>query len=155
MAQVEEGREAGLPVERLQARREDRVGGRLHPVPAVHVRLDRVDGGAACALAARGVAVAVVPLLPALFPLLQGLAEQALVVAVVHAALVLALVLVLGAAGPQPGLALPVVSRRLGGGLPAGQGRGEGARGVPRPLQHRRVVLGVLLLRQEQSAGVQ
>ena len=119
-AKVEERREAGLPVERLQPRREDRVGRWVHRVPAVHVRLHRV--GAARSFAAGCVARAVLPLLPRLLPLLQGLAEQALVVPVLHdPTLVLVLLLKFRARWPQPRLALsfPVVSRSFSGGLPA------------------------------------
>ena len=119
-AKVEERREAGLPVERLQAGREDRVGRWVHRVPAVHVRLHRV--GAARSFAAGCVARAVLPLLPRLLPLLQGLAEQALVVPVLHdPALVLVLLLEFRARWPQPRLSLsfPVVSRSFSGGLPA------------------------------------
>ena len=119
-AKVEERREAGLPVERLQPGREDRVGRWVHRVPAVHVRLHRV--GAARSFAAGCVARAVLPLLPRLLPLLQGLAEQALVVPVLHdPTLVLVLLLKFRARWPQPRLALSftVMSRSFSGGLPA------------------------------------
>ena len=119
-AKVEERREAGLPVERLQAGREDRVGRWVHRVPAVHVRLHRV--GAARSFAARCVAGAVLPLLPRLLPLLQGLAQQALVVPVLHdPTLVLVLLLKFRARWSQPRLSLsfPVVSSSFSGGLPA------------------------------------
>ena len=88
---TEKRREASLPIERLQAGWE--YGSRRRvPVPAVHVRLHRVDAGAAGTLATRCVARTVVSLFPGLLPLLQRLAQQALVVPVLQA-LVLVLML--------------------------------------------------------------
>lgn len=145
---TEKRREASLPIERLQAGWE--YGSRRRvPVPAVHVRLHRVDAGAAGTLATRCVARTVVSLLPGLLTLLQRLAQQALVVPVLQA-LVLVLMLQLRAGWPKPGLPLPlaVVPGTLGGGLSAGEGGRVGAGGVAGALQQRAVVRSVLLLRQ-------
>ena len=122
-SQTKEGREARLPVESLQPRGEDGGGGRL-AVPAVQVGLVGVDAGRAGPLAAVVVAHAlpVLPLVPGA-GLLQGLAQQGLVVAVG--------VLVLPAGGLHlvqpwrqwsgPGISLSVVSRHFSGGVSAGQ----------------------------------
>ena len=145
---TEKRREASLPIERLQAGWEYGSRGRV-PVPAVHVRLHRVDAGAAGTLATRCVARTVVSLLPGLLTLLQRLAQQALVVPVLHA-LVLVLMLQLWAGWSKPGLPLSfaVVSGTLGGGLSTGEGGRVGACRVAGTLQQRAVVRGVLLLGQ-------
>ena len=124
---TEKWREACLPIERLQAGWE--YGSRRGvPVPAVHVGLHRINAGAAGTLATRCVARTVVSLLPGLLTLLQRLAQQALVVPVLHA-LVLVLMLQLRAGWPKPGLPLPlaVVPGTLGGGLSTGEGGRVGA----------------------------
>ena len=121
---TEKGREACLPIERLQPRWEDGVGWWVG-VPAVHVRLHRVDAGAAGSLAACCVACAVVSyVLSCLLALLQSLAQQALVVPVLLQRLVLVLVLQLRAGWPEPRLplSLAVMPRTLGGGLSTGKG---------------------------------
>ena len=120
-SKAQKGREACLAIESLQAGGEYGSGWRVS-VPAVHVGLHRVNAGAASTLATRCVARTVVPLLPRLLTLLQRLAEQALVVPVLHdPTLVLVLLLKFRARWPQPRLALsfPVVSRSFSGGLPA------------------------------------
>ena len=147
-SKAQKGREACLAIESLQAGGEYGSGWRVS-VPAVHVGLHRVNAGAASTLATRCVARTVVSLFPGLFPLLQCLAQQALVVPVLHA-LVLVLVLQLWAGRPKPGLplSLAVVPGTLGGGLSAGEGGRVGAGGVAGALQQRAVVRSVLLLRQ-------
>ena len=122
-SQTQEGREASLSVESLQARGEDGSAGRL-AVPAVQVGLVGVDAGGAGPLAAVVVAhaLAVLPLVPGA-GLLQGLAQQRLVVAVG--------VFVLPAGGLHlvqpgrqwsgPGISLSVVSGHVSGGVSAGQ----------------------------------
>ena len=145
---TEKWREACLPIERLQAGWE--YGSRRGvPVPAVHVGLHRVNTGAAGTLATRCVARTVVSLLPGLLTLFQCLAQQALVVPILHA-LVLVLVLQLWAGRPKPGLplSLAVVPGTLGGGLSTGEGRRVGACRVAGALQQRAVVRSVLLLGQ-------
>ena len=145
--QTKEGWEACLPVESLQSRGEDGRAGRL-AVPAVQVGLVRVDAGRAGPLAAVVVAHAlpVLPLVPGA-GLLQGLAEQGLVVAVG--------VLVLAAGGLHlvqpgrqwsgPGISLSVVPGHLSGGVPAGQ-QGGRYRPRPRPLGQGGVVVSLALL---------
>ena len=61
-AEAEEGREASLAVESLEAGREDGGGGRL-AVAAVHVGLNGVDAGGAAPLPGRAVVVAATVLL--------------------------------------------------------------------------------------------
>ena len=123
-AQTKEGREARLSVERLQPRGEDGRGGRL-AVPAVQVGLVGVDAGRAGPLAAVVVAHAlpVLPLVPGA-GLLQGLAQQGLVVAV--GVLVLPAgglhLLQSGRAGSGPGVrSLSIVPGQVSGGVSAGQ----------------------------------
>ena len=157
LSHPEEGGEAGLPVEGLQARREQRVGRRvmgLHvPPAAAHLRLDGVHAGGARALAAGRVAGAV--LAPAVRGLLQGLAQQALVPVPCVVFIVLAVefdvVVVVAAtvtvvADGGPGQLPAVVAGMIRGGLAAGQGRGGRERAVgggvvAGPLQQRRVVV--------------
>ena len=148
-SKAQKGREACLAIESLQAGGEYGSGWRVS-VPAVHVGLHRVNAGAASTLATRCVARTVVPLLPRLLTLLQRLAQQALVVPVLQA-LVLVLMLKLRAGWPKPRLpfSLAVVPGSLCGGLLATRKRRRvGSGGVAGTLQQRAVVCRVLLLGQ-------
>ena len=127
-AEAEEGREASLAVESLEAGREDGGGGRL-AVAAVHVRLDGVDAGGAAPLPGRAVVVAAAVLLG----LLQRLGQQGLGVGLLLAAVgVLEL--------PLPGLGVLAG----GDGLVAGLHPGV-CPGVPVPVVPPVPGLGVLL----------
>ena len=154
LSHSEEGGEAGLPVEGLQARREQRVRCRvmgLHVPPADHLWLDRVHAGGARALAAGRIAGTV--LASTVRGLLQGLAQQALVpvpcvifiiLAVEFDVVVVVAAAVTVVADGGPGQLPAVVAGMIRGGLAAGQGRGERAVGggvMAGSLQQRRVVV--------------
>ena len=147
-SEPEEWREARLPVQRLQPGGEDGGGGRL-AVPAVHVRLDGVDAGRACSLAAVVVTdtVSLLPLVPRAAGLLQRLAEQGLVVAVGVLVLPTARLHLLQSGWHRPGprVSVAVVSGHVIGGVPAGEEWGRYL-ACPGPLRHGGVVVRLALL---------